>query len=134
MRLSHRAAQAPWLASSFCCRNACTSWVSSRDSASPGEGLEGQKVKILALAPQWPDPPRQGAAIRNLHILRYLASRHQVTLLTFTPEMGAIDRSGLSDLRHAEIFAPPARSAQARLRTLLSPREPDMAWRLRSCE
>src|SRR4051794_32469410 len=91
-------------------------------------------MKILALAPQWPDPPRQGAAIRNLHLLRYLAARHQVTLLTFAREVDAVERSGLQELHHAEIFAPPPRSSQDRLRTLLTLGQPDMAWRLRSCE
>ncbi len=89
-------------------------------------------MKILVLAPQWPDPPRQGAAIRNLHILLYLAQRHDVTLLTFTPEGGIIDRSRLDSLSQAEILPAPTRSSLDRFRTLLTSTQPDMAWRLHS--
>jgi sugar transferase (PEP-CTERM/EpsH1 system associated) len=89
-------------------------------------------MRILVLAPQWPDPPRQGAAIRNLHILLYLAQRHRVTLLTFASD-GEMDKSRLERLcDHVEVLPAPARSTQQRLRTLLSSPLPDMAWRLRS--
>ncbi len=89
-------------------------------------------MKILVLAPQWPDPPRQGAAIRNLHILLYLSQRHDVTLLTFAPEGGIIDRSRLDSLSQAEILPAPTRSSLDRFRTLLTSTQPDMAWRLHS--
>ncbi len=93
-------------------------------------------MRILVLAPQWPDPPRQGAAIRNLHILLYLAQRHQVTLLTFEPQgepQGGIDRSQLERVcEHIEVVPTPHRSPIARLNTLLSSPLPDMAWRLHS--
>lgn len=91
-------------------------------------------MKILVLAPQWPDPPRQGAAIRNLHILLHLTQRHEVTLLTFAPEGGKVNRRRLSGLQRSEILQPPARSSLTRLRTLSTSRKPDMAWRLRSTE
>jgi polysaccharide biosynthesis protein PslH len=90
-------------------------------------------MRILVLAPQWPDPPRQGAAIRNLHILLYLARRHQVTLLTFTPDEGVIERSRLDPFcEYAEALPLPGRSHAQRLKTLLTSSLPDMAWRLRS--
>ncbi len=89
-------------------------------------------MRILVLAPQWPDPPRQGAAIRNLHILLYLAQRHRVTLLTFASD-GEMDKSRLERMcDHVEVLPAPTRSAQQRLRTLLASPLPDMAWRLRS--
>jgi glycosyltransferase involved in cell wall biosynthesis len=89
-------------------------------------------VKILVLAPQWPDPPRQGAAIRNLHILLYLAQRHEVTLLTFLPSE-EIERSRIEAVcAHAEELPMPARSKAERLKTLLDSPLPDMAWRLHS--
>ncbi|HKP53717.1 MAG TPA: glycosyltransferase family 4 protein [Chloroflexia bacterium] len=89
-------------------------------------------MRILVLAPQWPDPPRQGAAIRNLHILLYLAQRHRVTLLTFESD-GEMDKSRLEPLcDHVEVLPAPIRSTQQRLRTFLSSSLPDMAWRLRS--
>ena len=91
-------------------------------------------MKLLVLAPQWPDPPRQGAAIRNFYLLQYLMVRHDVTLLTFTPEGGEVDSSRLQALRHSDLFEPPTRTRLDRLKSMLSSRQPDMAWRLRSPE
>ena len=71
--------------------------------------------------------------MRNLHILLYLAQRHDVTLLTFTPEGGVIDRSRLEPLcRRIEILPAPVRSTSNRIPTLLTSSLPDMAWRLYS--
>ena len=89
-------------------------------------------MKILVLAPQWPDPPRQGAAIRNLYILRYLAKRHLVTLLTFRPE-GPMDFTSLSEMcEYAEALPMPRRTVPTRLLKLGTSSLPDMAWRLHS--
>ncbi|HYP41629.1 MAG TPA: glycosyltransferase family 4 protein [Chloroflexia bacterium] len=89
-------------------------------------------MNILVLAPQWPDPPRQGAAIRNFHIVQYLARRHAVTLLTFRPE-GEIEEARIKSLcLRAEALPLPTRSTAARLKTLVSSPLPDMAWRLHS--
>ncbi|MFL5734160.1 MAG: glycosyltransferase [Chloroflexia bacterium] len=89
-------------------------------------------MRLLILAPQWPDPPCQGAAIRNLHIAEYLAGKHEVSLLTFVPEGGAVSHERLGGLRRAEVLRRPTRTRSERLRTLLASREPDMARRLRS--
>ena len=90
------------------------------------------KAKILLLAPQWPDPPRQGAAIRNLQIALYLARRHSVTLLTFEPD-GPVDKSRLEDVcEQVEVVPPPVRSQTERLKSLALSSRPDMAWRLHS--
>jgi sugar transferase (PEP-CTERM/EpsH1 system associated) len=89
-------------------------------------------VKILVLAPQWPDPPRQGAAIRNLHVVRYLAKRHKVTLLTFRPD-GPMDLSTLTEICEvAEALPMPRRSMARRLWQFTSSMLPDVAWRLQS--
>jgi glycosyltransferase involved in cell wall biosynthesis len=89
-------------------------------------------MNILVLAPQWPDPPRQGAAIRNFHILQYLARRHAVTLLTFKPEED-IEESRIKSLcLRAEALPLPTRSTAERLQTLITSPLPDMAWRLHS--
>lgn len=89
-------------------------------------------MNILALLPQWPDPPRQGAAIRNLPILLYLAERHRVSLLTFQPE-GNINKTRLEAVcERAEALPMPARTTAARLKTLATSSLPDMAWRLYS--
>ncbi len=89
-------------------------------------------MRILVLAPQWPDPPRQGAAIRNLHIILYLARRHRVTLLTFAPD-GETSMACLKEAcDYVEVLPAPSRSSLERLRTLLTSSLPDMAWRLRT--
>lgn len=86
------------------------------------------------LAPQWPDPPRQGAAIRNLQMVLYLAQRHQVSLLTFQPEWD-IDKTHISEACVlAEALTPPDRTRYQRLKTLATSSLPDMAWRLHSVE
>jgi hypothetical protein len=40
-------------------------------------------ARILLLTPQLPYPPQQGTSLRNFHLLRALAQRHDVTLLSF---------------------------------------------------
>ena len=91
-------------------------------------------MKILVLAPQWPDPARQGAAIRNLQILLHLAQRHDVYLLTFASD-GPVE---MERLRQACVLAEalprPTRTSVLRLQQLATTRLPDMAWRLHSPE
>src|SRR4051812_30439601 len=89
-------------------------------------------MKILVLAPQWPDPPRQGAAIRNLHVLLHLAQHHDITLLTFSQDEGIMDSTRLGPLMQTEVYPLPGHSALRRLQILLRTPEPDMALRLRS--
>ncbi len=93
-------------------------------------------MKILLLTPQLPYPPHQGASLRNFNTLQYLASRHEVTLLTF---LGAdqspltLEDSPLNSLcREVHVVPFPMRSMSRRLRLLLSSRTPDMGDRLRS--
>jgi polysaccharide biosynthesis protein PslH len=84
------------------------------------------------LAPQWPAPARQGAAIRNLHIARYLASTHRVTLLTFEAD-GPMDTSHLSSVcDHVEVLPAPSRTFRQRLLRMATSPLPDMAWRFYS--
>ncbi len=89
-------------------------------------------MKILVLAPQWPDPPRQGAAIRNLHILLYMARRHDVYLLTFACD-GDMQMQRLERVcKYIAVLPVPARSYVTRLNQLATSSVPDMAWRLHS--
>jgi len=89
-------------------------------------------MKILVLAPQWPDPPRQGASIRNLHLLHYLAKHHRVTLLTFRPD-GPMDTSALTEICDlAEALPMPRRSTPRRFLQFATSVMPDMAWRMQS--
>jgi sugar transferase (PEP-CTERM/EpsH1 system associated) len=87
-------------------------------------------LNILFLTPQLPFPPRQGTAIRNWGLIKHLAARHAITLLSFaetdpsanTPELRAA-------CRRMVVVPAPRRSRADRLRTLLSPHS-DLARRL----
>jgi sugar transferase (PEP-CTERM/EpsH1 system associated) len=93
-------------------------------------------MKILLLTPQVPYPPHQGATIRNYTILRFLAQRHTVDLLTFlAPGERLPAGSPLYSLCRRIGTAPqPTRSVAARLRDLFFSPRPDMALRLESQE
>ena len=41
-------------------------------------------ARILHLTPQLPYPPQQGTSLRNYHLLRALAERHEVTPVSYT--------------------------------------------------
>ncbi len=89
-------------------------------------------MKILFLTPQLPYPPHQGTTIRNYNILKNLAPRHELHLLTFGRPQ-ELKASPLYDLcSRIEIIAPPVRSISRRvIETFFSPL-PDMARRLSS--
>jgi len=91
-------------------------------------------VKILLLTPQPPLPAHQGTALRNWGILRHLAARHAVTLLSFAPAEGAAPPPDLAAACRAIHLVPaPVRPASARLRTAAAGRA-DLADRLWSPE
>ncbi len=92
-------------------------------------------MRILLLTPQLPYPPQQGTSLRNYHLLRYLAARHDVSLLSFAgreaaPAHVAHLRGCCREVR--TVPAPAPRSPAQRLWTLLVSSWPDMAWRLAS--
>jgi glycosyltransferase involved in cell wall biosynthesis len=88
-------------------------------------------MHILILAPYPPYPPRSGGALRIYHLLRGLAERHEVTLLTFAP-----DAAALAPLRAIcgliTVPGPPRRSLLRRGITTLASPVPDMGLRNRS--
>jgi glycosyltransferase involved in cell wall biosynthesis len=85
-------------------------------------------MKILFLAPEPPAPPISGARIRNLNLIRGLALRHEVSLLTFgdsaTPEVADL-------CREVALVPAPLRTKARRVRDLVR-MEPDLARRLLS--
>ncbi len=90
-------------------------------------------ARILLLTPQLPYPPQQGTSLRNFHLLRALAQRHHVTLLSFAERDRAADTARLAELaRVLPPIAVPERTTGQRLRGLLTSRAPDMARRLHS--
>ncbi len=87
-------------------------------------------MNILFLTPQLPFPPRQGTAIRNWGLIKHLAARHAIALLSFAEPGQTADAPELQAACRRVIAIPaPRRSRADRLRTLLSP-HPDLARRL----
>ncbi len=90
-------------------------------------------MKLLILTPQLPYPPHQGTTIRNFNILRRLAERHDITLLSFgAPEELARAEPLKAVCRRIEIASYPTRSTALRALTTFTSPLPDMALRLRS--
>lgn len=89
-------------------------------------------MRILLLTPQRPYPPHQGTTLRNFNLVKELARRHQISVLTFLePDQDPADPGPLSDLcEWVEAVPVPRRSTAQRLRQLLFTRRPDMSWRL----
>ncbi len=90
-------------------------------------------TRILLLTPQLPYPPHQGTSLRNYHIVRGVAERHEVTLLSFLEAGQTAVSTPLDTLCQQIITVPvPPRTTATRLRHLLTTRLPDMAHRLHS--
>lgn len=91
-------------------------------------------MNILVVTPQLPYPPRQGTTIRNYNLIRGLAQRHTVDLLTFLApgEELASDSPLLTLCRHVACVTQPARTLHVRARTTLTTLTPDMGLRLES--
>jgi glycosyltransferase involved in cell wall biosynthesis len=91
---------------------------------------------IFLLTPQLPYPPQQGASLRNWHIIRGLAERHQVSLLSFRESNQPADPHHIASLlaccQTVETVPVPARTTGRRLKQLLTTNRPDMAHRLYS--
>jgi glycosyltransferase involved in cell wall biosynthesis len=91
------------------------------------------RLQILLLTPQLPYPPHQGTSLRNLHVLRALAERNDVTLLSFDDVHSPQE---LDPLRAIGRVLPPVpavtRSTFQRLKQVATTGEPDVALRLRS--
>ncbi len=92
-------------------------------------------MKLLVLTPQLPYPPHQGTTLRNFNILKHLAPRHDITLLSFGTAAELDNAAPLRALcRHIEIAPYPTRSLAQRAWTTLTSPLPDMALRLESDE
>ncbi len=89
-------------------------------------------MKILFLTPQLPFPPHQGTTLRNFNILKQLAPRHEIHLLSFG-ELSELNNSPLREFcARIELAPHPTRSTTQRaFETFFHPL-PDMARRLHS--
>jgi len=93
-------------------------------------------MNLLFLTPQLPYPPEHGGSLRAYNLIRVLAQRHHITLLSLVHSPDDLGRAGpLRDCcRRIEVVPAPTRSPwQRALSVLLSP-EPDLALRLVSAE
>ncbi|MCX6047788.1 MAG: glycosyltransferase [Chloroflexi bacterium] len=93
-------------------------------------------MKILLFTPQLPYPPHQGTTIRNYNLIRELAQRHTIDLLTFlAPGESLAASQELQGLcRRINGIRQPVRSIARRARDTLGSPLPDMALRLESPE
>ncbi len=93
-------------------------------------------MKILLLTPQPPYPPHQGTTIRNFNLIKQLAARHEIDLLTFLPPGQMLEGdSPLHRLCRRVGAAPqPVRTISVRGRDTITSPLPDMALRLESSE
>jgi sugar transferase (PEP-CTERM/EpsH1 system associated) len=111
--------------------------IAHQTRSAPADSQSGQPgtdvtLSILVFAPQVPWPPTQGAAIRNFHIVRALARKHRVTLLTFgDPDAapGPLERAGVEVVAVPE---PGPRALGSRVVDQMGSLTPDLARRLQS--
>ncbi|MBN1994816.1 MAG: glycosyltransferase [Anaerolineae bacterium] len=89
-------------------------------------------MRILLLTPQRPYPPHQGTTLRNFNLVKELAKRHTVCVLTFLePDQDPHDPGPLPNLcEWLETIPATQRSTSLRLRQMLTTSRPDMGWRL----
>lgn len=86
-------------------------------------------MNLLFLTPQLPYPPQQGTTIRNWGLIKHLAARHSVTLLSFAEAGQAVAPELLAACERVLTAPAPQRTRAQRLHTLLSPHA-DLARRL----
>jgi glycosyltransferase involved in cell wall biosynthesis len=83
-------------------------------------------MNILFLSTWHPHPPDNGSKLRVYHLLRSLAERHQVTLLSFAFATARLEEAGPLEEWGIEVRAVPINPFEANragaLRTFLSPR------------
>jgi hypothetical protein len=95
-----------------------------------------RRLRLLLLTPQLPYPPFQGTSLRNFYILRGLAQRHEIHLLSYQEEPDNAMASGAGPLPElcASVETAPVerRTFLQRLWRLLADERPDMAHRLHS--
>ena len=89
-------------------------------------------MQILLLTPQRPYPPHQGTTLRNFNLIKELAKRHTVCVVSFLDrDQKPEDVGPLPQLcRWLETVPTPTRTGGQRLRQMLTSPRPDMSWRL----
>jgi len=98
--------------------------------STPLQSSSTTRRRIVFVTPQYPYPPEQGTALRNLGLVRGMARAHDVTLLTFGRGAQQPDDPLVRLCRRIETVPVPDRSTRDRLRTLVTTADADMAHRL----
>ena len=97
---------------------------------------DSKQRRILILTPQLPYPPHQGTSLRNYHIIRGLAVKNEVHLLSLVEGNQNASPSTIGPLLELcagiRTVPVPKRTARQRLWQLLTDARPDMAHRLES--
>ena len=93
-------------------------------------------MKILFLTPELPYPPDRGASIRSFNLIKNLAPRHEIHLLSFSTKESDLAEAGplLNLCSQIETIPTPHRSTLQRLLSFLLSPLPDMALRLPSSD
>jgi glycosyltransferase involved in cell wall biosynthesis len=90
-------------------------------------------MRLLFLTPQLPYPADKGTRIRNLGLLRELAGRHEVGVLSFGDPADCASAHELGRIcRVLDVLPPPTRPAWRRALAALTDPRPDLARRLES--
>ncbi len=88
-------------------------------------------MRILQLTPQFPWPTHQGTTLRNFHLLKELAQRHEVHLFSLLGEKDDPTRGPVSGIAASITTGPqPQRTMGDRIKDLFFHIQPDMARRL----
>ncbi len=92
--------------------------------------------RILFATPQLPHPPHQGAAIRNLNLIKIAARRHDVAIYSFVRSDAEREAAGVLRQWAGEVrtFPAPRRGLPERALQTAFSLTPDMGRRLRSAE
>ncbi len=74
-------------------------------------------ARVLALTSRLPYPPTEGHQLRSWHLIKALAARHEVTLMSFVRNDDALDETGplRAILRGMETFPIPSEHSRAAL-------------------
>jgi glycosyltransferase involved in cell wall biosynthesis len=90
-------------------------------------------MRLLFLTPQLPYPADKGTRIRNLGLIRELARRHEVGVLSFGEPADAAPRAELERVcRVLDVLPTPTRPRRRRALAALADPRPDLALRLAS--
>ncbi len=98
---------------------------------------KGLGMNLLFLTPQLPYPPHQGTSLRNYNIIRGLAERHQISLLSYREGEEEPDWQQIKPLvdlceQIDTVPQPRQRTTSRRLLQMVTTKAPDLALRMKN--